>query len=147
MLLKQLINVLCDDEKIRLSHDLLSRGDIYGGKVEDIPAEIMEQYKNYGVSVLFPLGDYLRILINERDDNPHPLQVQRFATKRDTYGNRYGVEINHSKMIFTNFYDYWKRDEYTTIGKRDRAKMIEELRQAGYAEVDYKVFREESKQF
>lgn len=61
--------------------------------------------------------------------------IQKFATKRDTYGNRYALTIDHEAKTYSRDYNPWRFDEYITIKKSDRTRMIAELSQAGYKSV------------
>lgn len=62
--------------------------------------------------------------------------ILKFATKRDINGNRYGVEIDTGAKIYSRNFSSWHYDEYITIGKRDRRKLIEELENAGFTETN-----------
>lgn len=62
--------------------------------------------------------------------------IQKFATKTDINGNSYGLNIDHTKRIFDRNFSSWHRDEYIRIGKRDRIRMIEDLKANLYKEVD-----------
>lgn len=62
--------------------------------------------------------------------------ILKFATKRDINGNRYGVEIDTDAKIYSRNFTSWHYDEYITIGKRDRWKLIDTLQAAGYTETD-----------
>ena len=60
--------------------------------------------------------------------------VLKFATKRNQYGNRKGLEINLSKKTFIRNYDSWHSDEYIEIKNKDREKLIEQLEAFGFIE-------------
>ena len=57
-----------------------------------------------------------------------------FATKRDTNGNRYTLIIDHSERYFVRGYNPFSYSDYITITKRDRNKLIEQAKEAGYTE-------------
>lgn len=60
--------------------------------------------------------------------------IQKFTTKRDANGNRYTLEIDHDKRRFypaTN--SSFSYSDYVTITKRDRDKLMEQAKTAGYS--------------
>jgi len=60
----------------------------------------------------------------------------KFTTKRDRNGNRYTLRVDTNKKTFHRDYnDSWHYDEYITIGKRDREKLIDQLILNGFMEV------------
>ena len=64
--------------------------------------------------------------------------VLEFATKRDVSGNRYYLGIDTEKQTFARDRGHWyTRDDVTEIGKADRRKLIEQLENAGFSEVDF----------
>ena len=52
----------------------------------------------------------------------------KYTTKRDTNGNRYTLIIDHVTKSFTTDYNTSRcYDDYITISKRDRKKLIDNL--------------------
>lgn len=58
--------------------------------------------------------------------------TELFKTKRDINGNTYTLEINHTEKTYRTNYNPFNYSDYITIGKRDRARMIKELKETGY---------------
>lgn len=61
-----------------------------------------------------------------------------FSTKRDRNGNRYYLGIDTEKKIFSRERGKWYgRDDVVEVGKRDRRKMISELVESGFSEIEH----------
>lgn len=57
----------------------------------------------------------------------------KFTTKRDINGNRYTLKVDYeNKVYYRDFNDSWNYDDYITIGKRDREKLIKQLEEQGF---------------
>lgn len=64
--------------------------------------------------------------------------IFRFSTKRDGNGNRYFLGIDTEKRIFSRESAHWYgKEDVIEIKKSDRQKMIDDLRAAGYSEINY----------
>ena len=62
--------------------------------------------------------------------------ILKFATKRNAYGHRNGLEIDTDNKTYKLNYSYWHSDEYTEIKATDRKKLIEQLENEGYTRID-----------
>ena len=64
--------------------------------------------------------------------------TMEFATKRDKNVNRYYLGIDTDNKTFSRERGRWYgRDDIVEIGKRDRQKMIDDLKTEGFEETDY----------
>lgn len=55
-----------------------------------------------------------------------------FKTQRDINGNTYTLEIDHDARTYTTNYNPFNYSDYMTIGKRERNRLINELKESGY---------------
>lgn len=61
-----------------------------------------------------------------------------FATKRDINGNRYYLGFDTDAKTFSRERGKWySREDITEIGKQDRKKLIEQLENEGYTEINH----------
>lgn len=61
-----------------------------------------------------------------------------FSTKRDRNGNRYYLGIDTESKTFSRERGKWYgRDDVVEVGKRDRRKMISELVESGFSEIEH----------
>lgn len=65
----------------------------------------------------------------------NPDFIQKYATKRDINGNRYTLEINHTKKTFKKDYNILFYDGYTEITKRGRDQLVKDLEENNYTEI------------
>ena len=65
--------------------------------------------------------------------------IERFATKRDINGNRYFLGIDHEKRVFSRESAHWysRADLVAELTRKQRRAIIEQLEDAGYAEINY----------
>ena len=64
--------------------------------------------------------------------------ILRFATKRDSSGNRYYLAIDTINKTFARESSHWYcRDDFAEITKRDRRKLIEQVENENYTEIDH----------
>lgn len=61
---------------------------------------------------------------------------QIFCTRRNAYGHRYYLTVDHTKRIYSKC-DRWHSGEEIEITQKARREMVEELKAANYKEVDY----------
>lgn len=59
-----------------------------------------------------------------------------FRTKLDVNGNIYTLEIDHDKKTYKTNYNPFNYSDYITIGKRERQRMIQGLKESGYTCTD-----------
>lgn len=63
--------------------------------------------------------------------------IIEFSTKRDRNGNRYYLAIDTENKTFARNRSLWySRGDTVEIGRRDRLKMIEQLKSEGFLEID-----------
>lgn len=61
----------------------------------------------------------------------------KFATKRDTNGNRYYIATDDAKKIFSKQPAHWYcKEDFIEISKRDYHKLIDQIINAGYIETE-----------
>lgn len=64
--------------------------------------------------------------------------ILEFATKRDINGNRYYLGVDTENKTFSRERGKWYgRDDVVEVGKRDRRKMIDELVESGFSEIEH----------
>lgn len=64
--------------------------------------------------------------------------ILEFSTKRDVNGNRYYLGIDTDNKTFSRERGKWYgRDDVTEIGKRDRRKLIDDLQENGFTEIEH----------
>lgn len=64
--------------------------------------------------------------------------IFEFATKRDINGNRYYLGFDPENKTFSRERGRWySREDITEISKADRRKIINQLENAGYTEIDH----------
>lgn len=62
--------------------------------------------------------------------------ITSYATKRDTYGNRYYLIIDSNKREYATISNRWYcREDFIEVSKTDYRKIKNFLIDAGYAEV------------
>lgn len=63
--------------------------------------------------------------------------ITKYATKRDINGNTYKLIIDTERRLYAQDNSgFFHRCDFITIGKRERARMIETLKDAGYRETN-----------
>ena len=63
--------------------------------------------------------------------------ITKYATKRDINGNTYKLIIDTERRTYAQENaGFFHRCDFITIGKRERARMIEDLKTAGYTEAN-----------
>ena len=63
--------------------------------------------------------------------------ILEFATKRDVNGNRYYLGVDTENKTFARERSHWySREDIFEISKTDRRKMIDQLENEGYNEID-----------
>lgn len=63
--------------------------------------------------------------------------ITKYATKRDINGNTYKLIIDTERLLYAlENTGFFHRSDFVTIGKRERARMIETLKDAGYKEIN-----------
>lgn len=63
--------------------------------------------------------------------------ILKFATKRDVNGNRYYLGVDTENKTFARERSHWySREDISEISKTDRRKMIDQLENEGYNEID-----------
>ena len=61
--------------------------------------------------------------------------ITKYATKRDINGNTYKLIIDTERLLYAQENaGFFHRSDFLTIGKRERARMIDKLKGAGYRE-------------
>lgn len=64
--------------------------------------------------------------------------ILRFATKRNSSGNRYYLAIDTINKTFARESAHWyTKDDITEISKSDRRKLIEQVENENYIEIDH----------
>ena len=62
--------------------------------------------------------------------------TELFKTKRDINGNTYTLVIDHEDKTYKTSYNPFNYSDYITIGKRERYRMIKNLHDSGYTQID-----------
>lgn len=63
--------------------------------------------------------------------------ITKYATRRDINGNTYKLIIDTDNRLYAlENSGFFHRSDFTTIGKRERARMIDKLKNAGYRETN-----------
>lgn len=63
--------------------------------------------------------------------------ILKFATRRDTNGNRYYLGIDTKNKVYAVTPSHWySREDITEVTQRDRRKLIEAVKADGYKQVN-----------
>lgn len=116
--------------------------DINGGFYVFCPAE-SDSYIQYCYDINYLNGWLYGVVqgVNRGEfkhsklETVNPEFIQKYATKRDINGNRYTLEINHTKKTFKKDYNVLFYDGYTEITQRGRKQLVKDLEQNNYTEI------------
>lgn len=64
--------------------------------------------------------------------------ILKFATKRNTNGNRYFVGINTQSREYSRISHNWFcRDDFIEVSYKDLHKIIQQCKDSGFSEISY----------
>lgn len=64
--------------------------------------------------------------------------IIKYSTKKDINGNRYFLGIDTDKKVFSRESAHWFcREDIIEISRKDRRRIVDELENNGYTEIDY----------